>query len=183
MDIDEQIRKVRDGDVNSFEPVIREYQQNIFAFCYFMLGHRQEAEDAVQDVFFKAYRHLPTYRFEQSFLAWLYKISANHCKTVLKRKRKWSLLLPLFRTYDREISAEQSFVDQNGTEISQWLIGLSPAEKEILILRVLEDQSFEMIAELLGSKPATVRKRFERLRKKLRTKHEGDTDYEQTCRI
>lgn len=180
MDTEEWIEKVRQGDSNAFEPLIRMYQQKIFAFCYFMLGQKQEAEDAVQDVFLKAYKNLHTFRYNLSFLAWLYKIAANHCRTLLKRKQRWKLLMPLLRNSEQEKSAEEVYGEQN-VDWPSWLIELSTIEKQILLLRVLEDQSFAEIAHILGEKPATVRKRFERIRKKMGEKkgERGKQDYEQ----
>lgn len=90
------IRCAQAGEANSFESLVRMYQQRIFSFCYYMLGNKQEAEDAVQEVFLKAYRKLKNYRYDYSFSAWLYKIASNHCRTELKRKKKWKLLLPFF---------------------------------------------------------------------------------------
>ncbi|MDF2713277.1 MAG: sigma-70 family polymerase sigma factor [Paenibacillus sp.] len=168
MNMKELIGRVLDGDTDMFEQIIRMFQQKIYTFCYFMLGDRQEAEDAAQEVFFKAYRNLAGYRHDNDelLLAWLYKIASNHCSTLLKRKRRWYLLLPLFRNEGNEKSAEQIFSDQTDVQL-QWFEGLSAAEKEILALRVIEDRPFEEISRILGVSSATVRKRFERLKVKL----------------
>ncbi|MBP1990869.1 RNA polymerase sigma factor [Paenibacillus eucommiae] len=180
MDIQEIMEKVRQGDSNAYEMVIRMYQQRIFTFCYYMLGNQQEAEDAVQDIFLKAYKHLSSYRHEHSFYAWLHRIAHNHCNNLLKRKRKWRLLLPMFRPVIQEKSAEQIFSEQMSTEIVDWLKDLSAVEKQILLLRVLEDLSFDEIAQALEAKPAAVRKRFERIKKKLQqTKRRDDIHHEQ----
>lgn len=162
MDVGEYIERVRNGDSNSFEPIIRMYQQKIFSYCYVILGNRQEAEDAVQDIFFKAFRYLDSYKDDLSFLAWLYKIAGNHCNTLLK-KMKRRFILPIVRS-EQEKSAEQIFTERLEAE---WLEGLSVREKQILMLRVVEDHTFERIAQILDSDPATVRKRFERMKKKL----------------
>jgi RNA polymerase sigma-70 factor (ECF subfamily) len=169
MEIKELIDQVLQGHMDEFELIIRKFQQKIYTFCYFMLGDRQEAEDAAQEVFFKAYRNLAGYRHDRDdlFVAWLYKIAANHCSTLLKRKKRWYLLLPLFRNDGNEKSAEQTFSDQADIHL-QWLEGLSAAEKEIIALRVIEDRPFEEISRILGISSATVRKRFERLKVKLK---------------
>jgi RNA polymerase sigma-70 factor, ECF subfamily len=174
------IEQIRLGNHDLFEPLVRTYQQKIFGFCYYMLGHRQEAEDAVQDIFVKAFQHLESYRYDDSFSAWLHKIAANHCKTLIKRKKKWSFLMPLLDFNLQAKSAEQVYEELAGTELAICLVELTPAEKEIIILRVLEDQSFDEIANFLGEKPATIRKRFERLKKKIRNKQEKleDKGYE-----
>lgn len=182
MEIKKLIDQVVYGDPDAFELIVRNFERKIFTFCYFMLGNRQEAEDAAQEVFFKAYRNLASYRHDSDdlFLAWLYKIAANHCRTLLKRKQRWYLLMPLLKSDGNEKSAEQAFSDQADFQL-QWLVGLTAAEKEILALRVIEDRPFQEIAGILGINAATVRKRFERLKLKLkrnRDQLEG-TRYEQ----
>lgn len=162
------IEQVRQGDVASFEPLVRLYQQKLYTYCYYMLGNRQEAEDALQDIFIKAYRGLTAYRHEHTFLAWLYKIAANHCKNLLKRRKRWYSLLPRLRNDGTEKSAEQAFAEaEHGLEL---LRGLTATEKQILILRALEDMTFEEISRVLDASPSAVRKRFERLRAKVRRK-------------
>jgi len=162
------IDEVRNGNLDAFEMIVRHFERKIFSFCYFMLANRQEAEDAAQEVFFKAYRNLASYRHESDelLLAWLYKIASNHCRTLLKRKNKWLLLMPLFRNEGNEKSAEQTFSDKADVQL-QLLEGLTAAEKEILALRVLEDRPFQEISAILGISSATVRKRFERIKGKL----------------
>lgn len=88
--------------------------------------------------------------------------------------------MPLFRDNDNEKSAEQTFSDQTDIQ-SQWLEGLTAAEKEILILRVIEDRPFQEISSMLGIHSATLRKRFERIKVKLKRNRnqEEDTRYGQ----
>jgi len=182
MEIKKLIDQVLHGDPDAFELIVRNFERKIFTFCYFMLGNRQEAEDTAQEVFFKAYRNLARYRHDSDdlFLAWLYKIAANHCSTLLKRKKRWYLLMPLFKNDGNEKSAEQTFSDQADIQL-QWLEGLTAAEKEILALRVIEDRPFQEISGILGINSATVRKRFERLKVKLKRNRDQleATRYEQ----
>ncbi|KOP68107.1 hypothetical protein AMS62_24810 [Bacillus sp. FJAT-18019] len=184
MDMKEVIRRVADGDTDAFEIIVQQYQQKIYMFCYFMLGHRQEAEDAAQEVFFKAYRSLSHYNHEseEMFLAWLYRIASNYCNTLLKRKKKGQLLLLLFRSIRDEQSAEQAYAEQEDHRLD-WLAGMTAEEKEILALRVIEDKPFDEISVILDISSATVRKRFQRIRLKLKknkAQWEG-TIYEQRC--
>jgi RNA polymerase sigma-70 factor (ECF subfamily) len=170
VDAEQWVKKAQKGDRNAFEPLIHMYQQKIFSFCYYMLGQKQEAEDAVQDVFLKAYKHIKYYRYDLSFSAWLYKIATNHCKTLLKRKQRWNKLLPLIHKADSEKSAEQVYGELT-PDLSQWLMDLSPIEKQILLLRVLEEKSFNEIGVILDQNPATLRKRYERIKKKIEEKN------------
>ncbi|WP_165452331.1 RNA polymerase sigma factor [Paenibacillus thalictri] len=179
----ELIDKVRQGDLASFEPIIRTYQNRLFSFCCYMLGDRQEAEDAVQEIYVKAYRGLAAYRHE-FFMAWLYKIAANHCRTVLGRRKRWLNLLPLLRAESREHNTEHTYA--GGMEAAMQLLdGLSAADKEILILRVVEDQPFENISRILEITSAAARKRFERVKTKLKKKlsEGGGSLYGTRCEV
>lgn len=182
MEMKQYVDQVLSGNVDAFEIVVRRYERKIFTFCYFMLGNRQEAEDAAQEVFFKAYRSLANYRHESDDLlqSWLYKIASNHCSTLLTKRKRWYRLMPLFRNVDNEKSAEQTFSDKADVQL-QLLEGLTAGEKEILVLRVIEDRPFEDISAMLGISSATVRKRFERIKVKLNRnrKEREDTCYEQ----
>ncbi|MEK8130838.1 sigma-70 family RNA polymerase sigma factor [Paenibacillus filicis] len=186
MEINALIQQVRQGDVDCFEPIIRKYEQQIYRFCLFLLGDRQEAEDAAQDIFFKSYQYLHRFDPAQSFSAWLHKIAENHCRNLLKRRRRWYHLLPLFRPTGQARSAEQVYAENMGTELGYWFHGLSVPEKKLLFLRVVEDYSFEEIAQMMEESASTVRKRFERLRVKLRGKkpqREEVTGHEQRLEL
>jgi RNA polymerase sigma-70 factor (ECF subfamily) len=172
MEIEELVNKVRQGDSAAFEGIIHLFEQKIYTFCYFLLGNRQEAEDAAQDTFFKTFQFIGSYDPTSSFTAWLYKIAENHCRNLLKRKRKWTHLLSMFRQESQSKSAELVFSEQMGTEMPNWFSGLSVAEKKMMVLRIEEDYSFDEIARILEISAATARKRFERLKKKLRGKSE-----------
>lgn len=182
MEMKKHIDQVLSGSVDAFEAIVRQYERRIFTFCYFMLGNRQEAEDAAQEVFFKAYKSLVNYRHESDdlLLSWLYKIASNHCSTQLKKRKRWYRLIPLFRNPDTEKSAEQMYADKAEVQL-QLLEGLTAGEKEILVLRVIEDRPFQDISAMLGISPATVRKRFERIKVKLNRnrKEREDACYEQ----
>lgn len=154
------------GDSNAFESVISMYQQKIYLFCFFMLSNRQEAEDAVQEIFFKAYRYLDTYREDKFFSAWLYKIASNHCSTLLRSKKRKAILQFFYKMDVQTASAEQVFMDTEGTRL-EWFQELKPGDREILAHRVLEDRSFEEIGGIMSASPATIRKRYERLKAKL----------------
>jgi RNA polymerase sigma-70 factor, ECF subfamily len=166
IDMEDLIKKVKQGDPNAFEPIIIMFQQKMYSFCFFVLGNRQEAEDAVQEILFKVYRKIESYREDKFFSAWLYKIASNHCQTMLKRKKRSMLFQLFYRKEDQTESAEQAFVDTEGTRL-EWFQDLTPREREILAHRVLEDHSYEEIGRIMSMSSATIRKRFERLKAKL----------------
>ncbi len=188
--IETAVQGVKDGETHLFEIIIQTYQQQLFHYCYHMLGNIQEAEDAVQESFLKAYEKIGDYKKSVSFSAWLYKITHNHCINVLRRKK---LLHFISLTNDTENENQWSYyrnnglkpaVDETGYEDSlvKALKHLSPTENSILILRTMEERSFDEIGNILNLKAANVRKKYERLRRKLKKllvqEEGGGTSYE-----
>ena len=167
-EIERLLKEIKAGSLGQYEIIIDHYQQPIFTYCYHMLGQRQDAEDAVQEVLFRAYEHLEQYTYSLSFAAWLYRIAYNHCANVLKR-RKLSRLLPFLYSRDqdgRNYVEEQIDRDYFGEPLERIWRRLSAEERTLMILRVLEEKEYEEIAALLDKKPAALRKQFERLLKK-----------------
>ncbi|ERM19955.1 RNA polymerase sigma factor [Brevibacillus laterosporus] len=168
VELENLIVEIKNGSLDKFEIIIDHFQQPIFTYCYHMLGHKQEAEDAVQDVLFRAYKNLDRYTYSLSFSAWLYKIAYNYCAKQMRR-RKLNRLLPFFYNRDQE---GRNYVEEEidhhylGEPLSSIWRRLSTEERTLLILRVLEEKDYKEIAELMNKNPATLRKQFERALKK-----------------
>src|SRR5262245_50332109 len=82
------IARVLDGDAGAFTAIVDRYHRDCSRFALRMLGHRQDAEDAVQETFLSAYRGLARYREQQTFRAWLYRILINRCRSVARQRRR-----------------------------------------------------------------------------------------------
>src|SRR5262245_61246854 len=83
----EVIRRARTGDAEAWGELYREYAPAIFRFCRRALPTREDAEDATMDVFMKLKDKLVQYDQTRSFSAWLYKVAANHCWDILRRRK------------------------------------------------------------------------------------------------
>lgn len=188
--IETAVQGVKDGETHLFEIIIETFQQQLFHYCYHMLGNIQEAEDAVQESFLKAFQKIGDYKKSISFSGWLYRITHNHCLNVLRRKK---LLNFISLSYDSENENQwhyymnngmKSAIDDTGFEynVVKALKHLSPTENSILILRIMEERSYDEIGKILNLKPANIRKKYERLRSKLKKlivqEKEGGTSYE-----
>lgn len=164
-EIEQVIREVKAGNLEKFGVIIDALQKRLFLYCYHMLGHRQEAEDAVQEVFLKAYEQLDQYRDSVSFSAWVYKIAYHHCLNATKRS-KLSRMITFLKTGSPTVSHNEgeARVDRDyvSKPLHQALSKLSVKERNILILRVIEEKSYEELSVLLNEKPATLRKQYER---------------------
>lgn len=172
-EMEQAIKGVRAGDIDQFGIIIDAMQKPLFVYCYHMLGHRQEAEDAVQEVFLKAFERLDSYRETVSFSAWMYKIAYHHCLNLLSRA-KLNRVVTFLRAGIQTVSrheGEKRVEDEEylSSPLHVALSKLSAKERNLLILRVVEDRSYDELALLLDTKPATLRKQYERALKKCKT--------------
>ncbi|MEK4848304.1 RNA polymerase sigma factor [Paenibacillus sp. FSL H7-0756] len=161
--IEEAIHKVHTGDRQAFTTIITEYERKIYTYCCYLLRSREEAEDAVQDIFVKVYQQLSHYEKRVSFSAWLYKVSYHHCMDQLRRRKRRNRLLSLYKL--QLMTHQQAFPEES--PVDQIFENLTSEERGLLILRVIEQYSFEEISMITGSSSAALRKKYERLRKKL----------------
>lgn len=161
-DIKPIIEKVKQGEKQAYALIIEQFQQPIFLYCYYILRNQQEAEDTAQETFLKAYRYIDRFSYKHSFSSWLYKISKNCCMDVLKRRKKESKLLSIYKAQEIAQSEEVT-----SNYVYECLDMLKQEEKQILLLRSLEEYSYDEIAYILDLKAATVRKKYERIKKKL----------------
>ncbi|MCE3199551.1 sigma-70 family RNA polymerase sigma factor [Paenibacillus sonchi] len=167
--IEEKIKRIQAGEVYLFSEVIRLYQQRIYVYCFRLLNSREEAEDAVQDIFIKAYQNIWDFKLQVNFTSWLYRVSYHHCLNQLRRQKFQNQLRRLLRQDVTAKSAEQVVENRLFSEsVAAALQKLSIEERNLVILRIFEDKSFAEIAEILGKSTVTVRKRYERTRSKLR---------------
>ena len=173
------VDKVQTGDRQAYTFIIKRFQRQMFLYCYYLLKSQEEAEDATQDIFVKGLEHINRFSNTVSLSAWLYKIAHNHCLDLLKKRNKnhQSLL-----QYKAEKEQEK---DLEYTELIHDLLEhLNVEERQILLLRSLEEYSYDEIASIMDLKPSTVRKKYERLRKKLmKQKNKGGEVYEHSFRI
>lgn len=163
------INQVLEGNIDEFESIALLYQKPIVLYCYHMLGSYPEAEDNAQEVFLKAYRSLSKYNPEVPFAAWMYKIAYHQCIDVI-RKRKLTKALSLFyqdekehRPVDQQIEAK--YPDE---KVQRAMAMLSAEERNLLILRSVEEMSYQDISLILHQNSTRLRKKYERSAGKFR---------------
>lgn len=164
--VEQVVEQVQRGDVQAYTLIIRHFQRPIYLYCYYLLGSREEAEDAAQDIFIKALERIRQYSVKVSFSAWLYRIARNHCIDRIKDRNKGFKLLSIYRKHQQEAGIGGEGLRY--TEVVHELLEkLSMKERQILLLRALEEHSFEEIGLIMDMNPGAVRKKYERLRSKL----------------
>ncbi|UNK18123.1 RNA polymerase sigma factor [Paenibacillus sp. N3/727] len=168
------LERIKLGDIPSYTYIISRFQKRIFLYCYYLLKSHEEAEDAAQDIFIKGLENITRFSYNVSFSAWLYTIARNHCTDLLKiRSKRYKSLMQY------EINNDYKMENEYTDLIHDLLDNLNMEERQILLLRSLEEYSYDEIASIMDIKPTTIRKKYERIRKKLiQQKIEGGKIYE-----
>ena len=173
-EIEMLVERTKLGDKEAFASIIKNFEKPMYIYCYHMLKSKEEAEDALQEIFIKVYEQIHKYRPNMSFSAWLYKIAYNYSLNQIRSKKRWFRFIDRYK-YDQPETPTQQIDSQ--TTLKDYLNLLTAEERHILVLRAIHRYHFNEISEIMNMKPATVRKKYERLRKKLQTKevNEGGT--------
>ncbi|RMF58885.1 MAG: sigma-70 family RNA polymerase sigma factor [Calditrichaeota bacterium] len=169
------IERSASGDHRAFEELVRRYYQKAYAMALVRVGNRDAALDISQDAFIRVYRNLSHFKMEYSFGAWLYTIVNNLCKNYLSRYRKrWVAFSDQYPEPGLKERALEVKPDENETSediglLYQALNKLSENDREIIILKDLQEFSYQEISEILQIPRGTVMSRLYYARKRLAT--------------
>jgi len=179
------VRRLRDRDERAFRDIVELYQHKVFNLTYRMLGDRSEAEDLSQEVFITVFKSIDSFRGDAKFSTWLYRIAANHCKNRIKY---------LARRHDRDRAEYDEAVSRStaagavtspraplrpdvaleGVErdrqLQQAIAQLDEDHRLLIVLRDIEELSYEEIVAVTGLAEGTVKSRLHRARLALRKK-------------
>lgn len=163
-------------DSNAYAPLVRRYQAPLTRYL-FRLGakSRGDVDDILQEVFIKAYRNLNGYDTSLKFSSWIYRIAHNEAITFFKKGSRGPQVA---RTEDElvafnEIADDSDLVEELDSRMDAQLVRdaiakLDPKYREVLILRYLEDHSYEEISDILQKPAGTVATLISRAKKRLR---------------
>jgi RNA polymerase sigma-70 factor (ECF subfamily) len=165
----EIVRRVRSGDTDAFAVLVARYRDRLGRYAMHMLGDREDAEEALQDSFFRAYRSLGRYRDDAAFGPWLFGILVNRCRTSGRRAAR------RHRTFVRdEVSLARAEApvraepdDWDGTV--RWALAqLAPLLREAFLLKFVEDMEYDAMSRLTGAGQSALKMRVKRAREQLR---------------
>jgi RNA polymerase sigma-70 factor, ECF subfamily len=157
------------GDLNAYGVLVRRYQDTYFRFATRMLGDREDADDALQSAFVRAFRGLRDCRDPGRFGAWLYQIVINECRTLgSRRARRERRIVPFDGEPERGAveHAEESSADLE--EIQRAIDQLDPEQREAFVLKHVEELSYEEMATLTGAGVSALKMRVKRACNRLR---------------
>jgi RNA polymerase sigma-70 factor, ECF subfamily len=161
------IRTIQDGDKESFRILIDKYNLKIRNLIYLIINDNSIVDDLAQDIFIKVYESLPNFRFEASFYTWLYRITVNKCRDEIRRRkiRKIASLDFIFSKNGEVMDPVDEFGDlENRLLFNDAIAKLSESQREIIILKDINDMSYIEIAEILDCEVGTVKSRLSRAR-------------------
>lgn len=166
------IATILDGDVDVYSVLVRRYRDGCFRFALRQLGNREDAEDALQEAFVRAFRGLRTCRERDKFQAWLYTIVVNECRTRGTRRSKRE------RRFVSDVGDDIADPSDGGDgamgdEIAYALRQLPAEQREAFLLKHVEDLSYEEIAEMTGVGVSALKMRVKRGCERLRELLEG----------
>lgn len=171
----ELIERSKSGDYIAFEELVRRYENKVYTVAYRFMGNHADACDLAQEAFIKLYQALPSFRGDSSFMTWVYHITANVCRDELRRRQKKQTLsldddqqenLPMILNVVSDLPGpEEAIMRQElQAQVQQCLNLLSEEYRLILIMREMQDLSYDEIAATLDCSLGTVKSRLSRAR-------------------
>jgi len=175
------VASARAGDATAFEELVTRYEDKIFRLTSNITGNREDAEDAMQDAFLKAYAHLNEFHGDSRFYTWLVRIATNEALMRLRKRR------PNHFSIDQPIEGDSELMPRELEEwspnpeqlyakseldhvVSEFVEQLEDEYRIVLVLRDVEEMSTQETADALGISIPAVKSRLLRARLKLREK-------------
>lgn len=179
------IDKFKAGEHEAFDQLVEKYSGRAYQIAYGILGNRQDAEEVAQDVFVRIHRALPRFRGDSEFTTWMYRIAMNLARNKYRwnksrgSQRNVSIDAPLDGTDDPDAKRldvvegrlapdEKASLDELEQRALAELDNLPELYRQALMLRNVDELSYEDIADLLGCKLGTIKSRIARAREELR---------------
>lgn len=185
-EVSDLILRCQAGDRLAFDELVSRYQRYVFNLIYQHMGSIDEIEDVAQEIFLRIYKFIRKYRGNASIESWIYKIVLNYCRTHARRRSTFArMFVPVTaanRDDERSFDILDSLPDANydpakmveQRRIAQDIMGavraLPEIYRNILIMREVNELSYEEVAEILGISIGTVKSRISRARDLVRQK-------------
>ena len=182
MSVDERrlIDRLLERDEQAFSEIVRLYGDKVFSLIYRMLGSRPEAEDVAQDVFITVFKTIESFRGEAKFSTWLLRIAANHAKNRIKHLARRPVegadpddVSQLRALPDRpsppvqaRIEGPDAMLEAAQTErlMQEAIANLAEDQRLLVVLRDVEEMSYQEIEEITGLPEGTIKSRLHRAR-------------------
>lgn len=170
------ILRAQQGDLQAFDQIMIRQQRWVMTLAWRMLGNKEDARDAAQEVFIRVYQNLSKVDPDRDFSGWIYRITINVCRDLAKtRSRNSQLSLEegietgsLAEPMGADNTESMAIYNQEQMIIVRALATLTEKERAAIVLRDLEGLPGDEVARILGSSPTTVRSQISSARSKIR---------------
>lgn len=174
------VMRLQHGDQTAFELLVRTHGGRLLSVARRMLGSNEDAEDAVQETFIKAFKYIHTFEERAQLHTWLHRIVVNTSLMKLRERRRKPQesieeLLPAFTADGHQVTESQEWSDallerkETAAVVRQAIAMLPEQHRTVLILRDIEEHDTAETAALLGTTTTVVKVRLHRARQALRT--------------
>ena len=170
------VHRARAGDDASFALLVERYYPRLLRYGVRMLGSRVDAEEAVQDAFVRAHRSLARYEERSQFGSWVFSFLMNQCRTLAARRRRRDRTFVPLGIEAGAAAAQDATELQWQVDVQGALMRLAPDAREALLLKFVEDRSYEDMADLTGVGVSALKMRVKRAREQLRAYLREDGD-------
>ncbi len=177
--VQDMIKNSQKGDLAAFQNLVEQFQEYIFILAVRLLGNEEDARDAVQETFIRAWKHIGRFHFGNKFTTWLYRIVTNLCYDRLKAQKRRNLVFDYHRDDDQErllqsaddfdleeVSIKKDLVDK----IIAFAQELTPKQRLVFVLRDLQDASVDEVAHITGMSSGSIKTNLYYARRFIREK-------------
>ncbi len=181
------IEQAAAGDASAFEQLVLRYQNQVYNLALRMVNNESDAQDLAQEAFIRAWRALNSFQHTAQFSTWLYRLTSNVCIDFLRsQKRHRVISLTVLQDDERQqwdmpdgqpLPESQAIAREEQRILLEAMAALEPEYRQILTLRILNDCSYQQIAQILGIREGTVKSRQSRAREQLRKKLSQNGNY------
>jgi RNA polymerase sigma-70 factor (ECF subfamily) len=180
------MRRTQQGDRQAFSLLYERYSASVLSYLYRMMGNVEDVESIAQEVFLRAFRFAPTYRYPQKFSTWLFTITRNLAINYSRRRKRSPVRnITELNLEGVDVSGDPYQVAQRATDnvekqeeiarVLKALDDLPTDQKEVIVLGVFQDLSYAEMEEITGTKAVTLRSRmFHGLKRLARLISTGD---------
>lgn len=181
--IEDLVRKAQEGESAAFEELVKAFSANMYNLAYRMTANQEDAADLTQEIFVKLHRAIGKFSWRSSFKTWLYTLAVNTCRSGLRRLRRvWRAeVVRLDAGYDADDNRERRDPPDTGPgpsenaeraeimrSIEASIAQLDEEFRMVIVLRDLQNLSYEDIAEATGCTMGTVKSRLARARTRVK---------------
>jgi RNA polymerase sigma-70 factor, ECF subfamily len=159
------VRRCLDGETAAFEGLVAEYQRLAYTVALRMLGNAEDARDATQNTFVKAFEKLDSYEPKYRFFSWLYRILINECLNVRRGRHAVEELSP--HQPSNSVATDAVEAAERRRDVRAALLALPVHYREVIVLRHFAQMSYEEMGVALGVPVKTVKSRLHTARQQL----------------